>query len=100
MGLGLEAVKNEINRSFEAVEIGEWFDPDLRSTCIRFLAGEREFSVTVSEEFDADYASGQMPVDLSKLAPLLGASQLGKVAVDSLGISFRLRRSGEDCSRN
>lgn len=100
MGLGLQAVKDEITRSLDAVEIGEWFDPDLRSTCIRFQAGERELSVTVSEEFDADYASGQMPVDLSKLAPLLGASQLGKVAVDSLGISFRLTRSGQDCGWN
>jgi hypothetical protein len=87
MGAGVDAVKSEIIREFRFTNIHEGHDADLGAKILGFAAEGRHFTVRVSDEFDEDYASGQITVDLEELGPRLRASKDGKVIVRRSGIS-------------
>jgi hypothetical protein len=87
MAEGVDAVKAELTSEFEISRCADHYDPETMSTVIGFQAEGRHFVVRVSEEFDEDYASGQVNVDLSTLGPLLRASKDGKARVTRSGIS-------------
>lgn len=78
---GLEAVKDAIMKQFALEHLTEGYDPDTLSSVIGFNAEGRDFSVRVSQEFDDDYASGQLTVDLSQLRKVLRAAKDGKAVV-------------------
>lgn len=87
MGAGADAVKSELTREFQVSAWADHYDPETMSTVIGFQAEGRHFVVRVSEEFDQDYASGQVNVDLSALGPFLRASKDAKATVCRSGIS-------------
>ena len=85
MGAGIDAVKAEIFDNFEVSKWNERRDEITDVTVISFAAEERNFAVSVSDEFDRDYDPNQ--VDLSKLGPLLRSSKDGKATVRRGAIS-------------
>lgn len=87
MGAGIDAVKCEIICEFRTTNIHEGYDTELTSTILGFVAEGRNFVVRVSDEFDEDFESGQITVDLGELGARLRASQVGKVIVKRGGIS-------------
>lgn len=86
MGAGVDAVKSELVNSFGVCTTVDHHDPETFDTVIGFEAEGRRFLVRVSTEFDEDYASGQVKVDLSALGPFLRASHSGKASVRRSGI--------------
>ncbi len=87
MSAGLEAVKQEIVRGFGSVEIREHLGMGQQDTTLYFSADNRHYAVRVSAEFDQDYSSGQVGVDLRRLTPFLRASKDGKATLKRKGIS-------------
>ena len=86
MGAGVDAVKAEIARAFGSVPLVEYHDPHTLSTVLGFASEQRNLLVRVSIEFDQDFESGQLAVDLSQLAPTLLSSKSGKALVRTDGI--------------
>jgi hypothetical protein len=86
MSLGVDAVKSEISIEFGSTVV-EHFDVDSMSTDLGFVAEGRNFAVRVSKEFDDDYPSGQLNIDLKLLGSILRASKNGKATVRTTGIS-------------
>jgi hypothetical protein len=87
MGAGMDAVKSEILSDFDVSNIHEGYDTDLQAKILAFSSENRHFVVRVSDEFDDDYESGQIAVDLEELGPRLRASKDGKVTVRRSGIT-------------
>lgn len=52
MGLGLDAVRVEIARSFAGAQTRVWYDSDRMTHVVVFKAEGRDFRVSVSVEFD------------------------------------------------
>ena len=86
MAEGVEVVKQAIARDFGPVEINEAPNFDTKGTVLRFTAENRPFTVEVSWEFDEDYASGQLVVDLRQLGAVLRTSKDGRADVLTSGI--------------
>ncbi len=86
MAAGVEKVKEQIAKDFGAVEITSAHDPNIQETVLFFLEARRPFNVNVTREFDDDYASGQIKVDLSVLGKILRNSTEGKAKVTRQGI--------------
>ena len=86
MSEGLEVVKDQIVDDFDSPNIREAYDVDSQSTDLYFSAEGRHFSVRVSEEFDRDYGSGQIRVNLRSLGAILRASKEGKAIVRTSGV--------------
>ena len=86
MAQGLDAVKAALRRDFGKIEIHQDFDIRRREFILSFGANLLLYQVRVSADFDDDYASGQVNIELSRLGPILQASQSGKVRVFSTGI--------------
>ena len=87
MAAGADAVRDALVRAFGSVRIDEGYDPSTMETVFDFIAEDRYFTVRVSREFDADYAPGQLWVDLAQLGRFLRASTHGKATVRRSGIS-------------
>jgi hypothetical protein len=87
MGQGVDAVKDEIMSDFGSLDVVEGYDSNTMSTTLGFAAEGRHFVVRVSEEFDQDYGSRQVKVDLKQLGQVLRASKDGKATVRRSGIS-------------
>ena len=87
MGLGLNAVRDEIRGEFGAPDTIEHYDSETMATVLGFAAEGRRFVVRLSDEFDEDYGSGQLNVDLSRLGQFLRASKDGKATIRRSGIS-------------
>lgn len=83
---GVEAIRIEIARAFGEVNPVEHQDPNTFDTVLGFAADGRRFVVRVSTEFDQDFASGQLTVDLTQLRAILFRSPNGTVAVRTTGI--------------
>ncbi|MGB7436600.1 MAG: hypothetical protein WBR26_17115 [Candidatus Acidiferrum sp.] len=86
MAEGLEAAKHAIMEQFAVEDMVEGYDPEALCSAIGFNAEGRHFSVRVSQEFDDDYASGQVTVHLSELGEVLRRSKDGKAVVRRDGI--------------
>jgi hypothetical protein len=86
MSEGLEVVKDQITDEFNSPSIDERYDVDSQSVDLYFSAEGRHFSVRVSEEFDRDYGSGQIRINLRSLGAILRASKEGKAVVRTSGI--------------
>jgi len=89
MANGVEVIKQAIARDFGSVRIDEGHNFDTKGTILRFASEGRTFAVEVSYEFDADYASGQVRIDLHQLGAVLRASNNGRADVTRSGINLR-----------
>ena len=89
MADGVEVIKQVIARDFGSVAIDEQGNFDTKGTILRFTSEGRTFVVEVSYEFDTDYASGQVRIDLYQLGAVLRASKDGRADVTRDGISLR-----------
>jgi hypothetical protein len=89
MAAGAEVVREAIVHDFGPVEIEEDHDFDTKDTFFSFTSEGRAFAVEVTREYDADYASGQIRVDLRRLGAVLRASKDGEAIVMSSGISLK-----------
>ena len=87
MAAGLEAVRSEIVREFGSVDIRDGYDANTNDPVLDFSAEGRYLTVRVTREFDNDYPSGQIRVNLAQLASRLRASKVGKATVTRSGIS-------------
>lgn len=87
MAEGANAVKAALAREFGAINVDEGYDVNTREVLLDFSADGRDFRVRVSSEYDKDYASGQLRVDLRRLGTLLRASKDGRARVMRTGIS-------------
>lgn len=83
---GLSAVRAELAKEFRVSEFTESPDIDIDATILRFDAEGRHFTVRVSNNFNDDYASGQIRIRLNNLAPFLRESSTGRAFVTSKGI--------------
>jgi hypothetical protein len=86
MAAGADAVKAQLLRDFGAVKINEGFDVDMRDVLFDFDVEGLDYRVRVSHEYDSDYASGQLRVDLTGLGAILRGSNSGRVRVIRTGI--------------
>jgi hypothetical protein len=89
MAEGVSVVKAAIVREFGAVSIREGHDSNTDSILLAFRADGRDFRVRVSREYDDDFASGQVKVDLKRLGATLRASKDGVASVTRAGITFQ-----------
>ncbi len=89
MATGAEVVKQTIAREFGPVKIDERRNFDTKGTVLDFTAEGRTFTVEVSSEFDADYASGQVKVDLGRIGSVLRSSKDGKAVVMRSGVALK-----------
>jgi hypothetical protein len=89
MADGVEVIKQAIARDFGSVRIDEGENFDTKGTILRFTSEGRAFVVEVSYEFDADYSSGQVRIDLHQLGAVLRGSKDGRADVTRSGISLR-----------
>jgi hypothetical protein len=89
MAEGIEVVKQAIARDFGSVKIDEAPNFDTKGTTLRFTSENRPFVVEVSYEFDEDFGSGQIVIDLRELGAILRASANGRADVTRDGISLR-----------
>ena len=89
MAVGVNVVKQAITRDFGPVEINNGHNFNTKGTVLSFTSGGRAFAVEVSHEYDTDYASGQVRVDLKRLGAILRASKDGKATVMRSGISLK-----------
>ena len=82
MAAGTDAVKAQLVRDFGAINIDEGFDVNTQEVLLDFEADKGlPYRVRVSREYDNDYASGQLRVDLTGLRALLRTSNNGKVRI-------------------
>lgn len=89
MAEGVDVIKQAIARDFGPVSIDEGFDSDTKGTILRFSSEGRQFEVEVSFDYDNDYASGQVVIDLRQLGADLRASKDGRADVTREGITLR-----------
>ena len=87
MAAGADAVKFALAREFGALIVDEGYDANTQEVLLDFTVNGRDFRVRVSREYDNDYASGQLRVDLRGLGALLLASKDSKARVTCAGIS-------------
>ena len=83
---GVNAVKAELVREFGAINIEEGFDVNTQEALLDFKADGLDYRVRVSREYDDDYASGQLRVDLRGLGATLRASNNGRARVMRTGV--------------
>ena len=86
MAGGIDAVKQKLAPTFGSVKITEQAGLGTEPTKLYFSADGRHFTVSVCWQFDQDYASGQLKVDLDQLGDFLRTSKNGNVIVTSKGI--------------
>jgi hypothetical protein len=86
MAEGVDAVKAQLIKDFGAIQIVEGHDPDTQDILLSFEFEGLDYRVRVTHEFDDDYASGQLRLDLSVLSGMLRASNTGWVRVMRTGI--------------
>jgi hypothetical protein len=86
MAEGVDAVKAALERDFRGIKIHQNHDIDTGDCVLSFEADFLPYQVRVTREYDSDYASGQVNVDLSQLAAMLRASNSGKARVFRGGI--------------
>jgi len=86
MAQGLDAVKAALIRDFGKIEIQQDHDIDTQDSILNFEVDLLPYQVRVTHEYDNEYASGQLNVDLSQLGSILRASNSGKVRVFRGGI--------------
>jgi len=86
MAAGLDAVRTEIVHEFGSVDIRDRYDAHTNDPVLDFSVEGRYFTVRVTREFDKDYTSGQVRVNLAQLGPRLRASRDGKATVTRNGI--------------
>lgn len=86
-----DAVKKAIAREFGSVQVDERHDFNTKDTILDFTSEGRLFKVEVTHEYDADYASGQVKLDLKKLGMLLRSSKSeeDKAVVMTSGITLK-----------
>jgi hypothetical protein len=89
MAEGIEGVRSAIVRDFGPIEITEGHDFNTKDAVLSFTSEGRSFAVEVTNEYDNDYASGQIRVDLRRLGVILRASKDGKAIVMRSGVSLR-----------
>jgi len=83
---GADAVKDALKREFGAITIHEGYDVNTHDVLIDFQTDRSGFRVRVSPEYDSDYASRLMTVNLQVLGALLRASKNGQARVTRSGI--------------
>jgi hypothetical protein len=86
MAQGLDAVRAALIRDFGEIEIHENYDVDTGDSILSFEVDSLPYQVRVTHEYDNDYASGQLNVDLSQLVYAVRASKSGKVKVFRGGV--------------
>jgi hypothetical protein len=79
-------VKDALKREFGAIRIHQGYDVNTRDILIDFQTNRSGFRVRVSPEYDSDYASRLMTVDLQVLGALLRTSKNGRARVTRSGI--------------
>jgi hypothetical protein len=72
-------------REFGAIRIHQGYDVNTRDILIDFQSDRSGFRVRVSPEYDSDYASRLMTVDLQVLGALLRTSKNGRARVTRSG---------------
>jgi hypothetical protein len=87
MSAGLNAVISQIRTQFGNPDIDQHYDSSRMSTALKFSEENRTFLVSVSMEFDQDYGSGQLSVDLTQLGKILRTSKDGRAIVKTTGVS-------------
>ena len=86
MAQGLDAVKAALIRDFGEIEIQGNYDIDTKDRILSFEANLLPYQVRITAEYDDDYASGQVNIDLTQLSAILRASNSGKVCVSRKAI--------------
>jgi hypothetical protein len=87
MAEGANAVKAEVMREFGAIQIEEGFDVNTQEVLLDFEADKGlTYRVRVSREYDDDYASGQIKLDIRGLGATLRSSTSGRARVTRSGI--------------
>lgn len=86
MAEGVNAVKAQLVREFGAISIGEGYDASTQEALLDFVSDGLDYKVRVSREYDDDYASGQLRVELGTLGTILRGSSSGRARVIRTGI--------------
>ena len=86
MAEGAEVVKRTITEQFGSAQVQQQHNSNTKGTVLYFSSGGRSFSVEVTHEFDDDYQSGQVKVDLRSLGKVLRESKNGKAVVSRTGV--------------
>ncbi|MGH9488330.1 MAG: hypothetical protein ACRD04_12180 [Terriglobales bacterium] len=86
MSDGLKAVWGVVEEAFYPTEVSERWDSEIDATVLSFSVEGRHFAVRVSREFDTDWASGQVEVNLAELPDRLRNSKDGRALVRRSGI--------------
>jgi hypothetical protein len=87
MAEGANAVKRELMREFGVIQIQEGRDKSTHEVLLTFVADKGlTYKVRVSREYDDDYASGQIKLDIRGLGKTLRSSTSGLVRVTRTGI--------------
>ena len=91
MASGTDAVRQAITREFGSIQIDERHDFNTKDTILEFRSDGRSFKVEVTHEYDEDYASGHVKVNLRQLGTLLRSSKSeeDKVVVMTRGITLK-----------
>ncbi len=87
MASGVDAVTAEIRHEFKVGQIDEGDNFNTKGAVLTFSSEGRRFVVNVTYEFDQDYASGQIRINLSNLGKILRMSKSGEATVTRHGIS-------------
>jgi hypothetical protein len=87
MGLGVDAVRQQIRADFGDVRLTELQDEHTLSTIFFFTVDGENFTVQVSSEFDEDYVRG-IAAPFHDLGTLLKLSMAGTVSVTRWGVGI------------
>jgi len=86
MAEGLTAVRSALATEFGQAVIHEQWSASSQETHLAFSSEGRDFRVWVTKEYDDDYASGQLRVDLRSLGRVLRGTSSGAVRISTKGI--------------
>lgn len=90
MAEGVNAVKSALVRDFGAIKIDEGFDAGMQEVTLDFKTDlGLDYRVRVSREFDDDYASGKVKVDLKGIGEVLRSSHNGRLRITRNGIIWK-----------
>jgi hypothetical protein len=85
---GTEVVVATLAHQFPALSIDHSFDATTHEVLLDFNAEGREFRARINHEFDCDYASGKVKIDLTALGTILRSSRNGMARVTTAGIQL------------
>ena len=87
MGLGVDAVRQQIRADFGDIILTELQDAHTLSTIFFFTVDGEDFTVQVSSEFDEDYACG-VAAPFHDLGALLKLSMTAMVSITRWGVGI------------